>query len=161
MPPVLPQKRSQVQQRRADPESRWVDATAPWAKLVNRRKDRDYVFVYKNSVEQGPEYYRLRGYDFVRRGGDDDVQPMITRTGGESSDLWEIQGHVLMSIDKKLLEEMRANGDAGGGLGTAYYDEIEQRIVSQRGGQDTLRGLHGRFGIRAKNETSALEEDTE
>ena len=126
---------------RRDPPHRFNDVTASWSRLRGKDPGRFYVFVYKGSLEQGPDYYESIGYDYEtwREGG---VQPFGKSDPGS---VIERRGHILMSCTLEHKQELEQHG-ADGISGQAHIDEIDKRMINNRGGRDPMRGLKGRGG---------------
>lgn len=141
------------QAKRVDPPSaRFHDVTSPWARLKNKDPGRHYVFVYKGSALMGPEYYESIGYEveFFREGG---VSPMGKNDPGS---VIERRGHVLMSCTKERQREIDMFGPDGNS-GQDFYNQLEKKMIHERGGQDALRGIQGRGLFRVVNETTSAE----
>lgn len=105
--------------------------------VINRDENRSYVLVHRNETAIGQ--YELRGYMRETKRPDGPrlaMQAKDTRDG----DYVVALGHVLMSIDKAELAEVRANGGPLSGLGEKHFDAIEKRLVKP-GGVDDLRGM--------------------
>lgn len=152
---ALPQKKSAVKPR-SNPEPRWVDAAAPWSRLLNRDPNKHYVYVHKNSEMMGIEYYEALGYTVTRRDPKDpnSIRPLMNKQSSDAPETIELRGHVLMEIPLEDWKRIQEEGADGIGDGTKFFDQIEKRIVHQRGGADHLRGIQGLRGVRAENETT-------
>lgn len=138
--------------QRRDPAHRFNDVTASWSRLQNRDPGRFYVYVYKGSFEQGPEYYEAMGYDYerAREGG---VKPFGKL---EEGSVIERRGHVLMSCTLEHKQEIEQFGPDGIS-GQARIDEIEAHMIKNRGAKDHLRGQRGQIYATAIDDTTAAE----
>jgi hypothetical protein len=137
--------------KRSDPRSRHVEGVRN--ALVNPDPNKKYVWAFKGSPEYGPEEYENMGYNVeeYRKGG----VTCSMRTSKEGQPV-EWMDNVLMSIDKERADDIEQYG-LYGDSGQCRADEIEDKVVRERGGVDKLRGLHG---MRVTNSTEPLEEES-
>lgn len=130
-------------QARRDPVQRQADGADYNTVLKGAAKDRSYVFVYQNSNDMGPDYYRELGYVVERYHKDSPTVFALSK--GKDNDPILFRGHVLMSIEKSRLEELRANGAPGAGKGSLHWTQMERRLLAKGQQQiDHLRGITGR-----------------
>lgn len=142
------------------PPNRGVDfASRTRTGLVVKNQDqtRKYVLVAKNQMTLYE--YETNGWvrEIARAGGPYLFEPHGTAKGVPATGLIEAFGHVLMSIDKAVLAEMELHGDELGGLGSAHYDALEKKIITQ-GGVDLMRGQVGR-GMVLTTGTTGLQRE--
>jgi hypothetical protein len=136
---------------RADPKRRRRDGASTQFGLRNQDPDRKYVWVYKNSAEQGVEYYEAIGWDTERlSAGTGALRPAVGKTVQEGQ-LIEQGGYILMSISKEDHEDLNQFG-AEGSTGQDLFDKLEAKIINPKGGMDPARGMSSRY-FTALNET--------
>jgi hypothetical protein len=105
--------------------------------VINGDPERSYVLVHRNESAIGQ--YEMRGYRReVKTAGGPRIAMQSRDT--QDGDFVTAMGHVLMSIEKAELAEIRANGGPLSGMGEKHWDAIEKRLLKP-GGVDDLRGM--------------------
>lgn len=135
---------------RSDPKRRRRDGASDRWGLRNQDPERKYVWVFKNTDEQGVEYYEGLGYD-LERSGPSAVKVTAGKTVKDGQVI-ENGGYVLMSIHKEDYEDIIKFGPDGRS-GQNQFDEIEKKIINPKGGIDPARGMSSRY-FTALNETT-------
>lgn len=129
---------------RKDPSRRRLMREGSWTTLLNRRKDRHYVWVYTGDRESLARY-RLLGYEpetwqIGKDGTVTGVQPILgLEPGATHGSEIVVMDHLLMSIPAEDHEEILRYGPDGT-TGYALLDKIEERLIDRRG-VDPIRGL--------------------
>ena len=137
---------------RADPKRRRRDGASDRWGLKNQDPERKYVWVYKNTEEQGIEYYEGLGYELERsQPGASGLRCNAGRTVKDGQ-LLENGGYVLMSIHKEDYEDIVKFGPEGK-TGQDWWDKMEAKIINPKGGMDPARGMSSRY-FTALNETT-------
>lgn len=135
---------------RADPKRRRRDGAGDKWGIRNGDPSRKYVWVYKNSDDQGVEYYEDLGYE-VERSGPSGVKVNAGKTVKDGHPM-ENGGYVLMSMDKDDWADLEKYGPTGRS-GQDQFDQIEKKIINPKGGIDPARGMSSRY-FTALNETT-------
>lgn len=133
---------------RYDPRHRHADGHGIGNGLINPEPDRVYALIRSDDQLMGPDYYEALGYEVERhwKGG---PKLRIGPTAREGEPIM-FMGSVLMSIDKKMHQDLVERGAFGGG-GQQAADKTEGRIIAKDGGPDHIRGIRNRY-ITVQNE---------
>ena len=142
--------------KRIDPKERKL--RGPSLEVLNQDPNRHYVLANMNDPICGQGFYEGIGYkaELLTQDG-----PRLR--GAKNVQLGEPithQGHLLMSLERELRDEIEQYGINGDG-GFEAASIIENKIIDKHAAVDLLRGLHGRRNgaLRVINETSEPEPD--
>ncbi len=134
---------------RSDPRRRRRDGASAKFAIKNAEPGYKYCWVYKNTEDQGVEYYESIGWDIVR------ATPNGVSSGAgkvvKDGSVMEQGGYVLMSISQEDWDDLQQVG-ADGDTGQDLFDKIEKKIIDPRGGMDPARGMSSRY-FQALNTT--------
>jgi hypothetical protein len=142
---------------RNDPVQRYADGADYGTGLKGSNPDRKYVLVYKGDSAMGVEYYEELGYTIerYREGG----PTFFAAKTGQTGDVMEYRGHVLMSISKEDHAALRKFGGPGAGKGSDHWTKMEAALLAKGQGQpDHLRGIDGRKFMHVVNRSEVSEE---
>lgn len=92
--------------------------------VKSKNPDKKFCWVYTNNSEFGVQYYESAGWDTVQKGSADVDFPEGLVSKGS---LIEMNGHVLMSIDKEDFDDIQKRGMYGNG-GQDLTDQIDKMI---------------------------------
>lgn len=145
----------QLQPARRDMPSRYAGMLDDGMSIQDANPERAYTLVYKDA--ETVSKYEYMGYEaeVYREGGPRlGIQKRLSKNDKRAGQHVECSGHLLMSIPRSELADLRKHGGRGAGMGTAPWDQIEKRLRSKSGSVDALEGVH-LAGVKV----SALSED--
>lgn len=122
--------------KRIDPKSVPTDGYRQAERVLNQDPNYHYVWVNPNDEDCGVASYLADGYEFVRKGD----QEQVPRGHVKEDEVWTFKG-------QKLMRCLAAERDERVSAGQDGVDAIERRMLRDGNIEDGLRGRGYRLGV--------------